>query len=228
MSWVGKYVEIERSDGKVFEGHVFKIHAESGESEEIFWQEVDGQNSRISMDDVREIRPLSADKIHEIQQAERDREAAPYVQHLLYEIQQMGDASALAKSGPGRAYTAAVESCLIHARLLIEFLMGRPKKNGTGRSRESSDIKPSMFIDSWDPKDRDRFDTFLTRLDRHLVHLTKERGTVAPDDGSWARVEIPKILGVMTEFGLALEKAKSQHADAVLSACSIAVSRATT
>ena len=85
--------------------------------------------------------------------------------------------------------------------------MGRPKKNSTGRSRESGDIKPSIFLHSWDPVDRDRFDVFLDRLDKHLVHLSKQRGTITVDDGRWAMDEIPRILGVMTEFALELEKA---------------------
>ena len=85
-----------------------------------------------------------------------------------------------------------------------------------------SDIKPSMFVDSWDPVDRDRFDVFLDRLDKHLVHLSKERATITVDDGRWALDEIPPILGVMTEFALELEKAKSQHAYAVMSVCKAA------
>lgn len=157
-------------------------------------------------------------------QEDRDAASALYLPHLLYEIQQMGDSAGLAKKATA-AYAAAVESSLIHARLLIEFLMGRPKKNSAARSRKPGDIKPSMFVTSWNPTDRDRFDIFLGRLDRHLVHLTKERGTIALDDGSWARVEIPGILGVMTEFAVELEKAKSQHAYAVMSACKVASSR---
>ena len=154
-------------------------------------------------------------------QADRDTASANYLPHLIYEIQQLGDSARLAKL-MSDAYTAAIESCLVHARLLIEFLVGRPKKNGPGRSRESSDIKPSMFVDSWDPVDRDRFDVFLDRLDKHLVHLSKERATISVDDGRWALDEIPRILGVMTEFALELEKAKSQHAYAVMSVCKAA------
>ena len=68
-------------------------------------------------------------------QADRDTASASYLPHLIYEIQQMGDSARLAKL-MSDAYTAAIESCLVHARLLIEFLASRPKKNGTGRSRE--------------------------------------------------------------------------------------------
>lgn len=156
-------------------------------------------------------------------QAGRDSASAVYLPHLIYEIQQLGDSARLAKFMT-EAYTPAVESCLVHARLLIEFLMGRPKKNGIGRTRDSGDIKPSMFLDSWDPADKDRFDVFLDRLDKHLVHLSKQRGTITVDDGRWAMDEIPRILGVMTEFAIELQKAGSLHAYAVMSACKIASS----
>jgi hypothetical protein len=90
--------------------------------------------------------------------------------------------------------------------------MGRPKRNSPDRNRQSGDIKPSMFLDSWDPVDKDRFDVFLDRLDKYLVHLSKQRGTITIDDGPWAMDEIPRILGVMTEFAVELQKPESVHA----------------
>lgn len=162
-------------------------------------------------------------------QGERDEAAAPYLGHLLYEIQIMGETCAivakLATQGPAVLYIGCQEACLVHARLLIEFLYGRPKANGLGRNRDSGDIKPSMFTDSWNPTTRQRFDPYLKRLDQHLVHLTKARDSIGVDDGSWAMDEIPRILGALSEFAATLTRIGSAHAYAVTTAVNIAASQ---
>lgn len=157
-------------------------------------------------------------------QEQRDAEVDMYMPHLLYEIQELAEMPAwVAKfdtEGPAVLKVATLESCLVHARLIIEFLMGRPKSNGNGRqNRHPGDIRPSMFTDSWHPTHPTMFDAYLNRLDKHLVHLTTERGTVTVDDGSWAMNEVSKILRAMEAFALVLTTEGSRHGPTIDSAC---------
>jgi hypothetical protein len=73
-------------------------------------------------------------------QQQRDDVVQPYISHLLYEIQQLGDMLALVArfdaQGPATLKIACLESCLVHARLIIEFLMGRPKKSSSGTQQK--------------------------------------------------------------------------------------------
>jgi hypothetical protein len=162
-------------------------------------------------------------------QDQRDDDVDLYLPHLLYEIQQLGEMPALVTrfdaQGPATLKIACLESCLVHARLLIEFLMGRPKKDGSGRTRrDPGDIRPSMFTDSWHPPDMTMFDVYLDRLDKHLVHLSKDRGTMAVDDGGWAMDEIPRILKAMADFAQVLIANGSRHGPVIATTCRIALS----
>ena len=53
-------------------------------------------------------------------------------------------------SGPIRLYHASLEATLIHSRLLIEFLIGRRRKNGPYRN--SNDIGANDLIPNWDDR----------------------------------------------------------------------------
>jgi hypothetical protein len=162
-------------------------------------------------------------------QHRRDDEVQPYISHLLYEIQQLGDMPALVARfdahGPATLKIACLESCLVHARLIIEFLMGRPKKNAPGRNRDRHDIRPSLFLGDWHAADETIFDVFLDRLDKHLVHLSKDRGTISVDDGSWALSEVPRILHELNRFAQALTAAGSRHGPVIETLCEIGLSR---
>jgi hypothetical protein len=161
-------------------------------------------------------------------QEQRDDDVQPYISHLLYEIQQLGEMPPLVvkfeAEGPAVLMVACLESCLLHARLVIEFLMGRPKKNSLGRNRDRHDIRPSLFLGDWHAADETVFDTYLDRLDKHLVHLSKDRGTISVDDGSWALSEVPQILREMEKFAQALTVAGSRHGPVIEKLCELGLS----
>jgi hypothetical protein len=105
--------------------------------------------------------------------------------HLAYEFDEfMLDAL---RSGEN----AFFEAHLLHARTLIEFLIGRPK----GRSRK--DIAPEDFVAGWvvpDTPGSRRLASSLLDIDQHLSHLSWTRATWMidnPDDPRmWRYLEI--------------------------------------
>jgi len=71
----------------------------------------------------------------------------------------------------GQIDGAFLEASLLHARNLIEFLIGR------GR-RHPNDITPDDFVDGWVPPDTEethRLKQALPEIDQHLSHLSWER-----------------------------------------------------
>jgi hypothetical protein len=69
-------------------------------------------------------------------------------------------------------------SFLTHARLLIEFIAGRPDAGDPNiRKRNVRDITPAMFgLPNWSPNVFNYFDAQLELMDKYLAHLSKDRG----------------------------------------------------
>lgn len=105
--------------------------------------------------------------------------------HVAYEVTQMTRAATLI--GPGvptatddqrTAWNAALESALLHARALIEFMLD-PKKH-------DDDIRPDDFYPGWagpPPAVRARLDAERKLLHKHLSHLTWKR--VSDEPAAW-------------------------------------------
>jgi hypothetical protein len=105
--------------------------------------------------------------------------------HVGYEATQMTRAATLI--GPGVptstddqrfAWNAALESALLHARALIDFMLD-------GKSHDD-DIRPGDFYPGWSgppPAVRTRLDRERKLLHKHLVHLTWKR--VAAEPAAW-------------------------------------------
>jgi len=55
---------------------------------------------------------------------------------------------------------SCVEATLIHGRLLIEFLAGRPRKDGSA-GRHPDDVAPEDFLPGWQHPDPSLFDRHL-------------------------------------------------------------------
>jgi hypothetical protein len=67
----------------------------------------------------------------------------------------------------GTAQNAALESALLHARSLIEFILDKP--------RRSDDMRPADFYPGWEgpPADvREQLDDERRLLHKYLVHLS--------------------------------------------------------
>jgi hypothetical protein len=128
--------------------------------------------------------------------AKRER----WLSHLSYEIEQMGtlarwleDIQSVATTYPGDRgglddlRNACLEACLVHVRLLSEFLVGRRKKGPQGtvyRTRNAKDVQPAdlSLTGDWDVDGDDPavalLDRALPDLDRHLGHLSKKRADI--------------------------------------------------
>lgn len=112
-------------------------------------------------------------------------EADVWVLHIDYELSTLVElprwVDHFANVGPAILQNACLESALTHARLLIEFLVGRPGRHGI-RRRSNQDIQPDDFLPGWQLPDPTSFDDRLRSIDRHLAHLSKNRanGEIAP------------------------------------------------
>jgi hypothetical protein len=154
-------------------------------------------------------------------QADRDAQAVPYTAHLIYEVealvrittwlQVLGD-----EEGPPMLWAACLEACLVHARLLIEFLVGRR------RGRMDSDFGANDLLPEWDAHvsdgklDAEALWEFLDRLDKTLAHLSKDR--VAEDDrpDTWALDGVNLVFRSVKVFALALTDAESQVSEPLI------------
>jgi hypothetical protein len=96
---------------------------------------------------------------------------------LGYELWMMAATAALIRSGDGDPLrrSAYLESMLLHARALSEFVLGR------GRN---TDLSLDDFASAWEPEPADavaRVRKGIDAIDKRLAHLT------------WARVEQPPV-----------------------------------
>lgn len=86
----------------------------------------------------------------------------------------------LNSNGPTTLSNACLESYLTHARLLIEFIAGRPDRNDPmnpiKRNRNPADLQPKTFaLSEWVITVPNYFDAQLKLMDKHLSHLSLER-----------------------------------------------------
>lgn len=103
---------------------------------------------------------------------------------------------------------ACLESFLVHVRLLIEFLVGRRKLDDEGkayRTRSTADVRPRDFdgaawvVDSADA-DVTLLDAALPDIDKHLAHLSQQRGKdIDPPEWSLADLEL-SVLALMDRY----------------------------
>ncbi len=110
-----------------------------------------------------------------------------WVSHINYELSTLAAlprwVDIYSEHGPATVQHACLEAALMHARLIIEFLAGRPSvKGGSPRVRHSNDVQPDDFLPGWECPNPNRFDDRLAAIDRHLAHLSKARsdGETAP------------------------------------------------
>ncbi|MGA3354733.1 MAG: hypothetical protein ABSD85_16360 [Acidimicrobiales bacterium] len=105
--------------------------------------------------------------------------------HLAYEMRMTAALYAWTlkfdNEGPADLKNACLEATLLHVRLLIEFLAGRPST--TGRKRHPADIEPHDFVREW--KEAAVLDGYLDIADKYLVHMSLER-VQAVRPHSWA------------------------------------------
>lgn len=99
------------------------------------------------------------------------------VEHVCYEVDMLIGTSCMVSPHPGSvADNAMLESFLVHARLLDDFLTRKVPKPG---SKFEDDVVARHYIPKWTPR------TVLTEADRDLVnkfvaHLTSGRMTKQP------------------------------------------------
>jgi hypothetical protein len=102
-----------------------------------------------------------------------------WLMNLSYEIRTMAELPTYIErchqSGPTLVAAACLEATLLHARALIEFVAGRPRRDNR-RGRSSRDFDPTCFLPGWQLLEPERFDTYLGLIDAHLAHLSKRRG----------------------------------------------------
>ena len=126
------------------------------------------------------------------------------VSHLCYEVCSLGELPRWISyydrgNGPLILKQACLEAFLVHARLLIEFLVGRRTRTG-GRTRKASDIAPTDFVQTWEPVVPENFDPWLDLADKHLSHLSRARSSQL-DGVDWNTIEIAgSILDLFDSF----------------------------
>jgi hypothetical protein len=134
---------------------------------------------------------------------------------VIYEIGMLAELPAfvadLDASGPAVLKNACLEATLLHARGLIEFLYGRPCKDGT-RAHNQKDVSAEDYLRSWHPRVPPNVDEWLVRIDVHLSHLSQERAGLAGTE-RWQVTEIVRTLvNGLDEFAVSLEADGSPHA----------------
>jgi hypothetical protein len=135
--------------------------------------------------------------------------------HVQYEAESVRVLAPLTEhydqTGRGRLKNACLESTLVHVRLMIEFLFGRPGECGC-RHRSKQDVQPKDFVSEWEPNIPDEVDGWLKLCDRHLVHLSKERSKPDPNI-DWDIQEITTVLlGTYQEFVVMAEQEECPQA----------------
>lgn len=135
--------------------------------------------------------------------------------HLTYEVESMAEMAAIAGANDPKlsavVSNACLEASLVHVRLLVEFLTGRPRPDGT-RSQSALDVRPIDFIESWDLTPNASFDQWLRMADQHLVHLSRERARPAFPTQWNIRWVASAILDEFERFVRQAEAAGASHA----------------
>lgn len=116
-------------------------------------------------------------------------------------------------NGPAAVEHACTEATLLHARLMIEFLAGRPRRDGT-RAWNANDVTPEHFLPEWSVSDPERLDHWLLVIDQHLAHLSRSRGGAGTAPDGYLTTVVDAVLGAFEEFTRALAERGSQHASA--------------
>jgi len=137
---------------------------------------------------------------------EEDPELERCATHLNYEISMLVKLPAWVarfdREGPAILRVACLEALLVHARVLIEFLVGR--------QRPATDITPSTF--HWEPGDTGDLGSYLPRIDKHLAHLTRERASLATSPPWPVDEMVAQIVGALRPFVTSLNDAGSPYA----------------
>jgi hypothetical protein len=124
-----------------------------------------------------------------------DHDLLAGIGHLGYEVTQMTwaagrlrtQSSPAASVAEGAAQNAALESGLIHARSLIEFMLDEP--------RHDDDMRPDDFYPGWvgPPAEvRTQLDAERKLLHKHLVHLTWQR--VKDEPAAWDHEHTVRVI----------------------------------
>jgi hypothetical protein len=141
------------------------------------------------------------------------------VDHLIYEVGALVRIAAwlqaLDEQGPAMLRVACLEACLLHARLLIEFLVGR--RSG----RKSSDFGANDLLPEWDAHASEKVDVsalhlFLDQLDKALAHLSKTRVVEDGRPESWAIDGTNLVFKSLRVFALELVNAASYPGEALV------------
>jgi hypothetical protein len=95
-----------------------------------------------------------------------------------------------------QATALALEVCLLHARSLIEFLVGRD-----GR-RPQYDIHPTDYVPDWkvDAATRTWFQPWLATADKLVSHLSLTRVANEPLRHGTYRELVERLVGLMTSL----------------------------
>jgi hypothetical protein len=117
---------------------------------------------------------------------------------------------------------ALLEAALVHARLLIEFVAGRPdRSNPVQRSWSPKDIQPTDFLTEWQPSAGVSLDQYLDLADKHVVHLSLARTTAGPPLWPVSRI-LDAILFQLRLFANAAQREGSPFADTFQAALTVA------
>lgn len=77
-----------------------------------------------------------------------------------------------------------LEAALVHQRCLLEFLVGRVRRNGVRAWKDRTDVTPAALLDGWDPEaalpeSAAGLTTALAEIDALLAHVSLRRAEFA-------------------------------------------------
>jgi hypothetical protein len=119
--------------------------------------------------------------------------------HVAYELRQMSGAALRIDSAPDEiTHFALLESTLVHARTLIEFLTGT----------DNRDIRAEQLCPGWqiDPTDREALRLRREGINKHLAHLSWARVTDMPARWPYPRI-VREIVDHMRRYHTAMKEA---------------------
>jgi hypothetical protein len=126
-----------------------------------------------------------------------------------YELRQLADAALRIDSASDVVTkNALLESTLLHARVLIEFLIGR---DGNGKDIRADELCPGWLTDATAREDLERR---LKAIDQHLAHLSRARVTEGKQVWPYPRI-VRELVGHMHRYH------KTMKAAGILFAASI-------
>jgi hypothetical protein len=110
---------------------------------------------------------------------------------------------------------ATLEATLIHLRLLIEFVAGRPRKGAQPRGWKKLDIQPDHFVNDWPGLPDGRLDAYLELADQYVAHLSLTRAHTVAILAPPLDVMVDAVLVELEHFAEAAERAGSPATTAV-------------